>query len=153
MKTFFLALLIGIAGHLLPQQVVKYQPLTVVSVHNPMTPLPILDHFARNYPGVTPHWGMQGRHYVAVYIDPEKALRHMVIYDKHGTILRREDELHLEDCPIGLQAYYFKNYPNEELRVWSYEEAGDVKYYFRHRSRTLWFDKDGNHIRKGILWL
>ena len=153
MKKLIFALLIGFASSVSSQQVYRYQPLTVVTVHNPMTPLPILDHFARHYPGVSPYWGFEGKNYVARYIDPRTGLRHSIVYDRHGMILRAENELRFEDCPAGLQAYYIKNFPNESLRVWSYQEGSEVKYFFRHRSRTLWFDKDGNHIRRKLLWL
>jgi hypothetical protein len=152
MKRAMIMLLIGFAAGLNAQQVYRYQPLTVVTVHNPMTPLPILDHFARNYPGVIPYWGLEGKHYVARYIDPATTLRHKITYDRHGMIMRQENELNIEDCPAGLQAYYFKNYPNEALRVWSYEEDGDLKYYFKRRSRTVWFDRDGNFLRRRLAW-
>ncbi len=133
------------------QQVFYFQPVTVVPVANPMTPLPILDHFARSYPGVTPYWGIEGKNYVVRYIDPSTSLGHLMIYDRHGVILRREDEVHMEDCPAGLQAYYFKNFPDESLRVWSYERGDEIKYYIRHRSRTVWFDKEGNYIGRKLL--
>jgi hypothetical protein len=118
MRTLFFFLLVSCWGVSAGQQVVKYQPLTVMPVQNPMTPLPILDLFARKHPGATPYWGIEGRNYVVRYIDPATHLGHVIIYDKQGRILRREDEINLEDCPAGLQAYYMKNFSEEELRVW-----------------------------------
>lgn len=133
------------------QTVVSHQPVTVFPVQNPMTPLPILDLFARKHPGATPLWGIKGRHYVVRYVDPATQLGHMITYDRQGRIIRREDEINLEDCPAGLQAYYLKNFSEEGPRVWCYEEGQNVKYYIRRQSRVVWFDKEGNYIGRKVL--
>ena len=153
MKTVVLSLLIVFSSPLASQEVFRYQPLTVVSVNNPMMPLPILFHFARNYPEARPLWGIDGKNYVVRYIDPSTALGHKIIYNRHGVILRKEDEVNLEDCPAGLQAYYLENFPNESLRVWCYAEGDEKKYYMKRSTRTFWFDKDGKYLRRRILWI
>lgn len=141
----------GIAGVLCSQQVYRYQPITVVTVHNPMTPLPILNHFARNYPGVSPYWGFEGRDYVARFIDPRSGLRRALVYNRHGVILRTENELKLDDCPAGLRAYYVRNFLHRDCRVWLCDDGSETKYFLNAGSRTIWFDKDGKHIRRLLL--
>jgi hypothetical protein len=153
MKTIVLSLILAFCTSLHAQEVFRYQPLTVVTVNNPMTPLPILFHFARNYPDARPFWGIEGKNYVVRYIDPATALGHKITYDRHGMILRKEDEVNLVDCPAGLQAYYLENFPNETLRVWCYAEGDKKKYYMKSSTRVLWFDKDGNYMRRKILWI
>ncbi len=151
MRTILLSALIGLAALSAAQQTYYYQPVTIVPVYNPMTPLPVLDYFARRHPGATPYWGIEGRHYVVRYIDPATRLGHVIHYDRHGMIVRREDEINLEDSPKELQAFYIRNYPNESLRIWSYNEGTVTRYYIRHPSKVLWFDKDGNYIGRRIL--
>lgn len=153
MKKTLIILLTGFVGFLSSQQAYRYQPLTVVTVHNPMTPLPILNHFARNYPGVIPYWGFEGNNYVARYLDPESGLRRALVYNRHGVILRVENEVRLEDCPSGMQEYYHKNYKHKDIRAWSYEDDSNFRYFLRNGSRTVWFDRNGKHIRKRFLVL
>jgi hypothetical protein len=152
MRTIVLSLLIVVGTVLRSQEVFSYQPLTIVPVANPMTPLPILYHFARNYPDSRPFWGIEGKHYVVRYVDPGTALGHKITYDKHGNILRQEDEVNLKDCPAGLQAYYKENFPDETLPVWCYAEGNKKKYYLQMSGKVIWFDKDGNYIRRRLPW-
>jgi hypothetical protein len=135
------------------QIAVIHHPVTIVSFQNPMTPLIILEHFSRNYSDAIPFWGMEGKHYTVRYIDPETALGHKLVYDKHGTIVRSENEMALSECPQNLLEYYVRNYPDEQLRVWSYEEnSGDRRYFIRHNTRIVWFDKEGRYMRRRLIW-
>ena len=150
MRTIFLSALIGLAASSAAQPTYYYQPVTTVPVNNPMTPLPVLDYFARRHPGATPYWGTEGRNYVVRYIDPSTRLGHVIHYNRHGGIVRREDEINLKDSPLELQAFYTRNYPNESLRIWSYNEGTVLRYFIRHDSRVIWFDKDGNYIGRKV---
>lgn len=155
MRTLIISALIGLAALSAAQQTYHFTPLTVVPVGNPMTPPTLLDYFARKHPGVTPYWGTEKRHYVVRYIDPETELGHVIHYDRHGVVLRREDEISPEDSPRSLRAFFEKNYPGESLRIWAYNEGTVMKYFIRHHSRVLWFDQDGNYIGRKIwefLW-
>jgi hypothetical protein len=128
--------------------------ITPVMIQNPMTPLVILEHFARNYPDATPFWSMEGKDYTVMFIDPQTALRHIILYDKHGTILRSENELDTSSCPEIIKDYYTTNYPNQTFDIWLYEDiTGNRKYYLKHRSREIWFDKDGNFQFKKRVFL
>lgn len=128
------------------------EPVKIIAFQNPMTPLIILDHFARHNPDAVPFWGMEGRNYTVRYIDPNTNLGHKLVYDKHGTILRRENELAVSDCPESLQQYYQKNYPDEQINIWSYEETDEKKFYFKRNSQIVWFDKEGNYLKKRFIW-
>jgi hypothetical protein len=130
-----------------------FQPAITVMFQNPMTPLIILEHFARTNPDAIPFWGTEGNNYTVRYIDPRTALGHKLVYDRQGVILRSENEIALNECPASLVAYYHKNHANEPVRIWSYEEnTGLKKYFIRVQSRTLWFDKEGRYMKRKILW-
>jgi hypothetical protein len=119
-----------------------------------MTPLVILDHFARNYPDATPFWSMEGKQYIVMFIDPQTALRRIIMYDKHGTILRSENEIDTTLCPESIKRYYAKNYPHESFDIWAFEDIKlGKKYYMKRRSKEIWFDKDGNFIVKRRVFL
>jgi hypothetical protein len=130
-----------------------HQPVTLITFQNPMTPLIILEHFARNNPDAVPYWGMEKRNYTVRYNDPVTSLGHKLVYNRQGIILHSEKEMPLTECPASLVEYYIRNFPDVHLRIWSYENnKGDKKYYFRLHSRIIWFDKEGNYMKREILW-
>ena len=130
-----------------------FQPAKTVSFQNPMTPLIILEYFARTNPDAIPFWGTDGNNYTVRYIDPYTALGHKIVYNRQGVILHSENELALTQCPVGLLEYYRKNHADEPVRIWAYEENTEVKKYFiRVQSKTLWFDKEGKFMRRKLLW-
>jgi hypothetical protein len=151
MKPLAFALLVLLSPCCRTQKAVRYEPVHPVFFQNPMLPLVILEHFARKFPDATPYWGIEGKNYSLRYTDPETSLGHVIIYDRHGNILRNEDEVRVSDCPVSLQQYYLRNYVNEDVSIWTYEEGGsDRRYYLARGSKRVWFDKDGRYLRKSI---
>jgi hypothetical protein len=130
------------------QRALKFEPVEAICFQNPMMPLPILDHFARKFPEATPYWGIEGEYYSLKYVDPATSLARAIIYDRHGKIIRYENEVAFNDCPAPLQEFYLKKYPSRQQRIWCCEQGNDRKYFFRTGSKTLWFDKDGTYLRK-----
>ncbi len=131
----------------------SFQPASCISFQNPMTPLIILEYFARTAPDAIPFWGTEGENYTVRYIDPNTALGHKIVYNRQGVIKYSENELPITDCPASMLDYYRKNHANEPVRIWAYEENTEVKKYFiRVQSKTLWFDKEGKFMGRKSIW-
>jgi hypothetical protein len=153
MKTLIPVLLLMAAFGGRAQVSIAHVPVRIVTIQNPMTPLIILEHFARNFPDAIPYWSTEGKNYKVRYVDTETMHAHKIIYDRHGMVLRSENEVDLEQCPARLRRYYFSKYPNENIKVWLYEEnSGDRRYYFKRRSKIVWFDEEGNILKKRLLF-
>lgn len=148
MRTILLAVLLVMECGMSAQRKVTFQPARAVCFQNPMMPLPILEHFARKFPDATPYWGIEGTYYFLRYVDPSTSLARSIIYDRFGTIVRCENEVSFSDCPVSLQQYYLRNYPDETLRIWCCESGSERKYFLRRGDLTVWFDRDGNFISK-----
>ena len=82
------------------------------------------------------------------YIDPTTKLGRVIVYDKSGNVVRRENEVDNLVYPGSIKDYYNKNYPGESYQVWSSEDknTGKPLYYSNGSTETIWFDKDGNMI-------
>lgn len=124
-----------------------------LSAQNPTTsPTQVPDNvsskFSTQYPTATPTWKLDGNNYSAWYTDPQTKMQSMVVYDKDGNLVRRENELDAMNYPSTINDYYTKTYPTEkDYKVWSSEDAtGNRTYYTKRKGQMIWFDKDGNYV-------
>jgi hypothetical protein len=122
-------------------------------IQNPMTPLVILDHFARQWPDATPFWTVEGNKYIVMFIDPAQMLRHIIQYNRHGEVVKSENELDSTSCPPRIKKYYTRNFPGQTFDIWSYEDKNGKRYYLKRRSREIWFDENGNFKFKKRVFL
>jgi hypothetical protein len=88
-----------------------------------------------------------------MFIDPSTMLRHIILYNKHGMVLRSENELDSSACPLRIKKYYTHNFPGQSFDIWSYEDKNGKKYYLKRRSREIWFDENGNYKFKKRVFL
>jgi len=109
----------------------------------------VLDKFKQAYPDITPEWKMDGKNFVASFVDPNTLKGINVVYDKDGNVIRKETELENSSYPQSINDYYIKKYPGEKYKTWSsVDNTGVSTYYIKRANETIWFDKGGNFVRK-----
>lgn len=108
----------------------------------------VVQNFTRDNPGISATWRNDGDNYRANYLDPNTKLGRIIIYNKNGQVLRRENEVDQLKYPDPIKKYYDKNYPGEVYQVWDNEETpgSTTLYYTNRNTETIWFDKHGNLI-------
>jgi hypothetical protein len=105
----------------------------------------IRQRFETTYPGsVSVAWKIEGDNFKVNYTDPKTKLEHVIVYDKDGNVVRREDETDNLTYPSDIAEFYTKKYPKETFRVWQTElEPGVISYFIVRKGKTLWFDQTG----------
>lgn len=58
-----------------------------------IVPVLVQEKFTKAYPAITPAWSVDGKNYKAFYTDPKTNMSQLIVYDKDGNVLRRENEL------------------------------------------------------------
>ena len=58
-----------------------------------IVPALVQEKFTKEYPAITPAWTVDGKNYKAFYTDPKTNMSQLIVYDKDGNVLRRENEL------------------------------------------------------------
>jgi hypothetical protein len=107
----------------------------------------VMERFNKEYPGVSGNWSKEEDNYRVEFTDPKSRMLHVIIYDRNGEVIRRENELDNMEYPGAINDYNQKNYPGEQLRIWSAEEKNGEKYFYTKRqSEVLKYDKDGQHL-------
>jgi hypothetical protein len=111
------------------------------------TPEIVREKFRKEFPEAKPSWKSEGENYSATYIDQKTQLKNIIVYDKGGNVLRKENELDPLNYPSGISEHYKKNYPAEKYSVWQTEEkSGERKYYGTRSNKIQWFDENGEII-------
>lgn len=117
---------------------------TMPASSNVQAPDAISTRFNNDYPNLQPTWTMDGSNYRADYSDG--SVNRSVIYDPQGKVMSREEQLNTNAYPTTIGDYYTKNYPSEKYNVWSSTDAnGEMTYYTKRNSETIWFDKSGKY--------
>ena len=117
---------------------------TMPASTNVQAPSGVSTRFSNDYPNMQPTWTMDGSNYRADYTDG--SLNRSVIYDPSGKMMSKEEMLGNGTYPSTIGDYYTKNYPNEKYEVWSSTDpSGDMSYYTKRNSETVWFDKSGKY--------
>jgi hypothetical protein len=147
MKKYYLLLLLSICI----LDITAQTPVTAGSPKEITTPVEppsaIAEKFKNEFPGITPIWHIDGKNFVAEFVDPNTFKGISVVYDKDGNIIRRESELENSSYPSSINDYYIKKYPGEKFKTWrSADEKGQVTYYIKRQSGLVWFDKEGKYI-------
>ncbi len=111
-------------------------------------PTAVTGAFTDQNPGITATWRADGQNFRASYIDPSSKLGRIIIYDKEGNVLRREDEVDNVTFPAPINDYYNKHHPGEIYQVWKSDEKanGHSMYYSSRNDETIWFDSEGHVI-------
>lgn len=104
--------------------------------------------FNTEYPGNTNvSWKVKGNNFWVTYTDPKTNLGHVIIYNKEGKIVRRENEVDKLTYPSEISDYYTKQYPKEKFQVWQTERtAGQTYYFITRKGKVLWFDQTGKSV-------
>jgi len=109
----------------------------------------VLDKFKQAYPDITPEWKMDGKNFVASFVDPNTLKGINIVYDKDGNVIRKETELENSSYPQSINDYYINKYPGEKYKTWSsVDNTGVSTYYIKRANETIWFDKGGIFVRK-----
>jgi hypothetical protein len=112
-------------------------------------PVAVTNKFSAEHPGnKSVKWKIKGKYYVVGYADPKTELGHIIVYDKTGKIIQKENEVNNLLYPSAIYQYYTKQFPGEKaFKVWQTEtEAGQNYFYIFRGKKTLWFDKEGNYL-------
>ena len=110
-------------------------------------PVIVTTKFAGEYPNIAPTWSIDEDHYAAQYRDEKTNLSHIVVYDRFGNVIRKENELDVSAHPKAVCSYYSKHYPDEKYVVWKSEDAkGKISYYSKREDVIVCFDKNGKFI-------
>ena len=132
-----------IAGTFLSISVLRSQNL----VEQQDMPNEVKDKFTKEHPGVPSTWKKDGENYKVDYIDPESNRGQVIVYDRNGSVLRREVELENASYPPKINDYFISHYPGEKFKTWSSEDPAGVKTFFIDRkSEIIWFDREGNPV-------
>ena len=124
---------------------------TPANVGGVETPTIITEEFTKHHPTLVPNWSREGQNYKAIYEDPATAKAVMIVYDKKGEVVHTESELDNMNSPKSVNEYYTKNYPDEKnYKVFNTQDKTGVNGYYinRENNEMIWFDKDGNYVRK-----
>ncbi len=110
-------------------------------------PQAIVDKFIKEYPGITPSWRMDGKNFQAEFVNPTTFKGNVIVYDKDGNVIRRENEMENASYPPNINTYFIKKYPGEKFKTWTTQnENGEETYYIKRNNEIVWFDKNGNYI-------
>lgn len=111
-------------------------------------PEEITRKFEATYPKSTSvSWKIDGENFKVNYTDPDTKLEHLIVYDKEGNVVRREDETDKLTYPSDISDYYKQKFPKETFRVWQTErEPGKISYFIIRKGKYLWFDQTGKLI-------
>jgi hypothetical protein len=108
-------------------------------------PTQVTERFNREYPGISGSWSKDGDNFRVEFTDPNSRMSHVIIYDRNGEVIRRENEV--DQVPQAINDYYQKNYPGEKLRTWRRNNTkGEQEYYTLHNKEQVRFDKEGKFI-------
>jgi hypothetical protein len=122
----------------------------IVAFQNPMTPLVVLDHFARHYPDTKAIWGFNKEGCTARFKSPSTGLSNIIIYDRSGKITRFEQEIKVDCCPRGILEFVMSRFRSQDVTVWSCQEGDDVSYYVKRGIRLYWFNRDGSYTHSKV---
>lgn len=106
--------------------------------------------FESDFPGKTEvRWKVEKNNFKVMYTDPETKLGHVIVYDKDGKVMRKENEVDKLTYPSSINDYYSKKYPKESFEVWQTEIVpGETRYFIKRKNKTLWFDQSGKLIQE-----
>jgi hypothetical protein len=109
----------------------------------------IKNTFDADYPGKnTVTWKIEGSNWWVYYSNPETKSGHIIVYDKEGKVIRREDEAE-KGFPERITAYYSEKFPGEKFKVWETEKPAGQRFYFvTRKDKNYWFDKNGKFVEK-----
>lgn len=107
----------------------------------------VINAFNADYPGnANVSWKADGSNYLVSYTDPKSNLNHIIVYDKEGKIVKRENEVDKLIYPSTISDYYIKQYPKETFKVWQTERTQGTYYYISRKGKVIWFDQKGSNI-------
>src|SRR5687768_6805451 len=86
------------------------------------TPAAITDKFNSEHPGVPATWKKDGDNYKVDFVDPDSNMGQIIVYDRNGSILRRESELDNLAYPQSINDYFIKTYPGEKYKTWGSQD-------------------------------
>ncbi|MGZ3900579.1 MAG: hypothetical protein ACXVNM_12275 [Bacteroidia bacterium] len=110
----------------------------------------ITARFNKEYPGSNNViWKVEGSDYWVTYHDPKTNMANVIVYDKEGKIVRKENEVDKDTYPSDIKDYYNKNYPKEKFTVWQTErEQGKTYYFIPRKGKFIWFDQSGKNVNE-----
>lgn len=139
-----------VPSHSVIPPAVTFDTLAAPTDRTSVAPPPehIKTSFTKDYPGkkiVT--WKLKGKHYVVSYTDPKTNLGHIIVYNKEGKIIQKENEVDDKTYPKVINNYLSKNYAGQKIKIWqTASRAGENYYYFFSKDKTIWFDKNGDNV-------
>ncbi|MBA2611358.1 MAG: hypothetical protein H0U95_05250 [Bacteroidetes bacterium] len=143
MKNVAIAILIMLGMNTLVAQTTERKESKIIITKGPKK---LVAKFSCEYPDVQPSWRSDGVNYEASYMDKNK-LKHVIVYDKDGNLIRKESELDYKEYPISINKYYSQRFPEEKFRILQSETASGQKYYFaKRKNNILKFDTAGNFL-------
>ena len=94
-------------------------------------------------------WKTEKKGYKATYHDAAQ-MKHSVYYDNEGNMTKHEYQVVKKEAPAAIYDYCSKYYPQETIsEVWVEEDkSGNKTYYITHKQEVLYFDNNGNYIKK-----
>lgn len=151
MNYFLYIFIVLMYGHAMIAQTNTNHNTIPPSTQNPTsgvsTPLIVTTKFNNEYPNTNALWHEDGENFSAEYRDAQNSMGRIIVYDTYGNLVRKEMELDKTSYPDNINLYYKENYPTENYKVWSMEDAkGNLSYYSIRQSGTLLFDKSGNFL-------
>jgi len=113
-----------------------------------IVPEKVKEAFNKTFRGRDASWKMEGKDYLATFKSKDKEpLETMVLYDAGGGVLLMEREYKSGTDPFGISKYCDDHMIGKNCRVWEVDAKNETrKYFVSHGNKTMWFDKNGNHI-------
>jgi hypothetical protein len=110
-------------------------------------PVIVTEKFKEDYPNIAATWSMDEDNYAAQYRDVNSNLAHIIVYDRYGKLVRKDNEVQKPSHPPGVCSYYAQHYPNEEYLLWeSIDASGKKTYYSQREVEMICFDKNGKFV-------
>jgi hypothetical protein len=115
-----------------------------------IVPVAVEQKFSIENPDAQARWKKDGEFYKALFVNPVNNLGYIIVYDKTGTVVRREKELERQDYPASISEHQEKKFPGEGVSVWSSTDStGNVTFYSQKNEATFRYDKNGRLLDGG----
>jgi hypothetical protein len=111
-------------------------------------PAPVKEKFSNMYPNITAvEWEMEHGRFEAEF--KENKTETSVIFEKNGTYIQQEVEIHVSSLPSKVNDYASEKLPGKKIKEGSKitDASGKISYEAEIGGHDYIFDEEGNFIR------
>lgn len=113
MKTLILITCFIFAINFLTAQSIQITASQPPALNPSQVPPAAITSFTNENPGISGTWRAEEKNYRVNYIDPNTKLARIIIYDKDGKVVRRENEVDNTPYPGNIKDSHERKYPSE----------------------------------------